>query len=118
MQFTLGSDVGLRWLPGQLISGDSGWLASTEAVWTFWSGKSSALQLVPFIGAGGIRTSFSGGSFGDTVGSWGVLLRWLASNNWSVELGWAQPFSTTDNLGPWNDWLLGQGLYTRVSYRF
>ena len=118
MQFTLGSDVGLRGLPGQLISGDSGWLASTEAVWTFWSGKSSALQLVPFIGAGGIRTSFSGGSFGDTVGSGGVLLRWLASNNWSVELGWAQPFSTTDNLGPWNDWLLGQGLYTRVSYRF
>lgn len=118
MQFTLGSDVGLRGLPGQLISGDSGWLASTEAVWTFWDSKTSALQLVPFIGAGGIRTNFSGGSFGDTVGSGGVLLRWLASNHWSVELGWAVPFSTTDNLGPWNDWLLGQGLYTRVNYRF
>lgn len=118
MQFTLGSDVGLRGLPGQLISGDSGWLASAEAVWTFWDSKTSALQLVPFIGAGGIRTTFSGGSFGDTVGSGGVLLRWLASNHWSVELGWAVPFSTTDNLGPWNDWLLGQGLYTRVNYRF
>lgn len=118
MQFTLGSDVGLRGLPGQLISGDSGWLASTEAVWTFWDSKTSALQLVPFFGAGGIRTSFSGGTFGDTVGSGGVLLRWLASNHWSVELGWALPFSTTDNPGPWNDWLLGQGLYTRVNYRF
>jgi hemolysin activation/secretion protein len=118
MQFTLGSDVGLRGLPGQLISGDSGWLASTEVAWTFWNGKSSALQLVPFIGAGGIRTNFNGGSFGDTVGAGGVLVRWLASNNWTVELGWAQPFSTSDNLGVWNDWLLGQGLYTRVNYRF
>jgi hemolysin activation/secretion protein len=118
MQFTLGSDVGLRGLPGQLISGDSGWLASTEAVWTFWNGKTSALQLVPFIGAGGIRSNFNGGSFGDTVGSGGVLVRWLANNNWTLELGWAQPFSTTDNLGVWNDWLLGQGLYTKVNYRF
>jgi hemolysin activation/secretion protein len=118
MQFTLGSDVGLRGLPGQLISGDSGWLASTEAAWTFWNGKTSALQLVPFIGAGGIRSNFNGGSFGDTVGSGGVLVRWLANNNWTLELGWAQPFSTTDNLGVWNDWLLGQGLYTKVNYRF
>ncbi|MCT0208740.1 ShlB/FhaC/HecB family hemolysin secretion/activation protein [Synechococcus sp. CS-1332] len=118
MQFTLGSDVGLRGLPGQLISGDSGWLASTEAVWTFWNGKTSALQLVPFMGAGGIRTNFNGGSFGDTVGAGGVLLRWLANNNWTVELGWAKPFSTTDNLGVWNDWLLGQGLYTKVNVRF
>jgi hemolysin activation/secretion protein len=118
MQFTLGSDVGLRGLPGQLISGDSGWLASTEAVWTFWDSKSSALQLVPFIGAGGIRSSFNGGFFGDTVGAGGLLLRWLANNNWALELGWAQPFSTTDNRGVWNDWLLGQGLYTKVNYRF
>lgn len=118
MQFTLGSDVGLRGLPGQLISGDSGWLASTEAVWTFWNGKTSAVQLVPFIGAGGIRTNFNGGSFGDTVGAGGVLLRWLANNHWTVELGWAQPFSTTDNLGVWNDWLLGQGLYSKVNVRF
>ncbi|MEA5441946.1 ShlB/FhaC/HecB family hemolysin secretion/activation protein [Cyanobium gracile] len=118
MQFTLGSDVGLRGLPGQLVSGDSGWLASSEAVWTFWNGKTSALQLVPFIGAGGIRTNFTGGSFGDTVGAGGVLVRWLASNNWTVELGWARPFSTNDNFGVWNDWLLGQGLYTKVNYRF
>lgn len=118
MQFTLGSDVGLRGLPGQLISGDSGWLASTEAVWTFWDNKTSALQLVPFIGAGGIRTHFNGGSFSDTVGAGGLLLRWLASDNWTLELGWAQPFFTNDNLGVWNDWLLGQGLYTKVNYRF
>ena len=73
---------------------------------------------MPFIGAGGIRSNFNGGSFGDTVGSGGVLVRWLANNNLTLELGWAQPFSTTDNLGVWNDWLLGQGLYTKVNYRF
>ena len=118
MQFTLGSDVGLRGLPGQLISGDSGWLASSEAIWTFWDNRHSALQLVPFLGAGGIRSAFNGGSFGDTVGAGGVLLRWLADNSWSLELGWSRSFSAGDNPGVWNDWLLGQGLYTRVSYRF
>jgi len=118
MQFTLGSDVGLRGLPGQLISGDSGWLTSTEVAWTFWDNKSSALQLVPFIGAGGIRTSVGGGAFGDTVGAGGLLVRWLANNNWSVELGWAQPFATADNRGVWNDSLLGRGLYTKVNLRF
>ncbi|WP_216900833.1 ShlB/FhaC/HecB family hemolysin secretion/activation protein [Synechococcus sp. CCY 9618] len=118
MQFTLGSDVGLRGLPGQLVSGDSGWLASGETVWTFWNDKRNALQLVPFLGAGGIRSSFPGGSFRDTVGAGGVLVRWLAGNNWALELGWVKPFFTNDNLGPWNDWLLSQGLYTRLNYRF
>jgi hemolysin activation/secretion protein len=118
MQFTLGSDVGLRGLPGQLVSGDSGWLAAAEAAWTFWDDKHNALQLVPFIGAGGVRTTFTGGSFSDSVGAGGVLVRWLAGNNWAVELGWVQPFSTADNLGVWNDWLLGQGLYTKVNFRF
>ncbi|MFM7548787.1 MAG: ShlB/FhaC/HecB family hemolysin secretion/activation protein, partial [Cyanobacteriota bacterium] len=46
MQFSLGSDVGLRGLPGQLISGDSGWLATTEASWTVWRNPGNALQLV------------------------------------------------------------------------
>jgi hemolysin activation/secretion protein len=32
MQFTLGSDVGLRGLPGQLISGDSGWLSTGDGL--------------------------------------------------------------------------------------
>jgi hypothetical protein len=43
---------------------------------------------VPFIGAGGIRTNFNGGSFGDTVGAGGLLVRWLASNNaWAAGNG-------------------------------
>ena len=82
MQFTLGSDVGIRGLPGQLISGDSGF------------------------------------SFNDTVGAGGVLVRWLQGNQWSTELGWVNSFQTSDNPGPWTDWLLGKGLYAKVQFRF
>ena len=118
MQFTLGSDVGLRGLPGQLISGDSGWLAVTEAAWTFWQKRSNTLQLVPFIGAGGINTSVNDLSFTDTVGSGGVLVRWLTGPNWAFELGWVQQFNTSNNPGAWNDWVLDDGLYAKAQFRF
>jgi hypothetical protein len=47
-----------------------------------------------------------------------VLARWLANRNWAVELGWVQQFETNDNLGVWNDWVLDDGLYAKVSFRF
>lgn len=118
MQFSLGSDVGLRGLPGQLVSGDNGLLGTAETVWTFWQGRQQALQLVPFIGAGRVSTSLDQETLSDTVGSGGMLLRWLAADQWSVELGWVDHFFTTDNPGPWNRWLLGEGLYVKLGYRF
>lgn len=118
MRFTLGSDVGLRGLPGQLVSGDSGWLSTAELAWTFWQNPHHSLQLVPFVGAGGIRTSIPGGRITDTVGSAGLLVRWQAEPAWVMELGWVDQFSTDDSDGPWNDWALGKGLYGRVQYRF
>lgn len=118
MQFTIGSDVGLRGLPGQLISGDNGWLGTGELVWTFWQKKAQALQLVPFMGYGGINTKLQGFSFTDNVGSGGVLVRWLAGERWTLEAGWVDQFSTNNNIGPWTDWVLGQGFYGRVQYRF
>jgi len=118
MQFTLGSDVGLRGLPGQLISGDNGWLAVSEAAWSFWQSRSNTLQLVPFIGAGGISTTLNDVTFSDTVGSGGVLVRWLTGRNWSFELGWVHQFNITNNPGPWNDWALDEGLYAKAQFRF
>jgi hemolysin activation/secretion protein len=118
MQFSLGSDVGIRGLPGQLISGDSGWLGTGEVAWTFWQRPTTALQLVPFLGAGGVTSSAGGFTFQDTVGATGVLVRWLQGANWSAELGWVRSFQTNDNPGPWSDWLLGKGLYARLQYRF
>ena len=118
MGFSLGSDVGLRGLPGTLVSGDSGWLTSAELNWTFWQRRNNALQLVPFWGVGGVETTRASVSFDDTVGAGGVLLRWLAGKHWSVELGWVKQFDTNNNAGMWNHWLLGSGAYSKVRYRF
>lgn len=118
MQFTLGSDAGIRGLPGQLVSGDSGWLATGEVVWTAWQKGRQALQFVPFLGAGGVRTLGQGLTFRDTVGAGGVLARWLQGDHWTMELGWVQQFQDNDNLGSWQDWELAKGLYAKVGYRF
>lgn len=118
MQFTVGSDAGLRGLPGQLISGDSGWLGTAETSWTFWQNNANALQLVPFIGMGGVQTTLNGVTLSDTVGSGGLLARWLVGDVWQLELGWVQQFETGNNVGAWTDWALGKGLYAQVIYRF
>ncbi|MDM7951928.1 MAG: ShlB/FhaC/HecB family hemolysin secretion/activation protein [Cyanobium sp. CZS 25K] len=118
MQFNVGSDTGLRGLPGQFLSGDSGWLGTAEVAWTFWKKDNQSLQLVPFIGIGGVKTTLGGVTFSDTVGSGGILARWLAGNSWLVELGWVEQFETNDNLGEWTDWALGKGIYALVKYRF
>jgi len=117
MGFSLGSDTGLKGLPGTLISGDNGYLWTAELTWTFWTDTRQALQLVPFIGSGGIRTQRANFTFNDTVGSTGVLMRWLASRQWALELGWVSPFETEER-PYWNNWLLGSGVYTKLQYRF
>lgn len=118
MFFSVGSDTGLRGLPGQLITGENGWLGTAELAWTVWQASGNTLQLVPFIGAGGVSTALPGRTFRDTVGSGGVLARWLAGQHWSLELGWAQQFATDDNTGIWNGWLLDSGVYGKLSFRF
>ncbi|WP_188021319.1 ShlB/FhaC/HecB family hemolysin secretion/activation protein [Synechococcus sp. RS9907] len=115
MAFSLGSDVGLRGLPGSLVSGDSGWLASTELVWTAWKRDQQALQLVPFIGIGGIHTDVLGVTLEDSIGSGGLLGRYT-NGRWQFELGWVDTFNTDDNPGLWNDWTLGHGLHIKVRY--
>ena len=117
MGFTLGSDTGLKGLPGTYISGDSGYLWTTELTWTFWTNRKMALQLSPFLGAGRVTSQRSQGNFSDTVGSGGVLLRWLANRNWNLELGWISPFEVEER-PYWEDWLLGSGVYTKLQYRF
>ena len=118
MQFSLGSDVGLRGLPGQLISGDNGWLGTAELVYTLWQKGSHAVQVLPFFGAGGISTTIADISVADTVGSGGLLARWLAGHHWSLELGWVDQFEVNNNLGVWQKWLLGNGFYGKLQYRF
>ena len=118
MGFSLGSDVGLKGLPGTLISGDTGWLSTAELNWSFLQKGHNTLQLVPFFGMGGVQTTRSTVSFNDTIGTGGILLRWLHGRHWSAELGWTDQFHDNDNTGVWNDWLLGSGAYGKLRYRF
>ena len=118
MGFSLGSDVGLRGLPGTLISGDTGWLSNAELNWSFWQQHNNTLQLVPFFGIGGVQTMRDSMSFNDTIGSGGILVRWLHGRHWSLALGWTEQFNDGDNIGIWNDWLLGSGAYGKLRYQF
>ncbi|MFM8275617.1 MAG: ShlB/FhaC/HecB family hemolysin secretion/activation protein [Cyanobium sp.] len=117
MGFSLGSDNGLRGLPGQVISGDSGLLGSAELSWSFWRRGVDALQLVPFVGAGWVQTALPNGVETGSVGAGGLLLRWLSGRHWQLELGWAGQWG--DGLGSTvPNWLNDVGLYSKVSYRF
>ena len=119
MGFSLGSDSGLRGLPGQLVSGDSGYLGYIEAAYTLWKGRSNRLQVVPFIGAGGVERTRKSTSVNDTAGAGGAFFRWQQSNDWSLELGWVEPFQTADkSLKLWKNWLLGDGLFSQIKVRF
>jgi len=126
MGFSIGSDTGIRGLPGQTISGDSGYLGAAEIVWTFWSRGDQSVQLVPFIGYGGITSNrFLGGStspFTNTngIGAGGLMARFLAGQ-WQVEVGWVSQIDHLDQLDNaiWgNNYLIGNGLYTNIKYRF
>ena len=70
------------------------------------------------MGIGGIQTTRDSVTLDDTIGTGGLLLRWLRGRHWSVEVGWVDQFNANDNVGIWNDWLLGSGAYGKVRYRF
>ena len=117
MSFSLGSDIGLRGLPGSLISGDSGYLGTSEVVWTAWQAGDQNLALIPFLGIGGIHTESTLGVFEDSIGVVGLIGRYR-NGRWEAELGWVDSFNSDDNPGLWNDWILGHGLYTKVRFSF
>ena len=117
MTFGLGSNAGIRGLPGSLTSGDSGWLGTSELVFTPWRKEDKAFQLVPFLGAGGAHAELKGVTTTDAVGAGGILGRFVKSKV-VVEVGWVDSFNTDDNTGVWNDWLLGDGVFSNIRYRF
>ena len=117
MTFNLGSDVGLRGVPGSLIAGDSGYLGTGEVVWTAWTGSNQSLQLIPYVGIGGIHTEDARGNLEDSIGVGGLIGRYQ-TGRWTMELGWVNTFNSDDNPGLWNDWLLGHGLHTNIRYSF
>lgn len=117
MGFSLGADSGLRGLPGQVISGDSGVLGSLELAGLLWSGKRQALQIVPFLGAGNVWTEVPGASLSDSIGAGGLLLRWSRGRHGVLELGWVRQFQA-ESRAFWDQWILGSGVYSKLIYRF
>jgi hypothetical protein len=117
MGFSLGADNGLRGLPGQVISGDSGVLGSLELAGLLWSGKRQALQIVPFLGAGNVWSEVPGATLSDSIGAGGLLLRWSRGRHGVLELGWVKQFQT-ETRAFWDQWILGSGVYTKLTYRF
>ncbi|MFM7237677.1 MAG: ShlB/FhaC/HecB family hemolysin secretion/activation protein [Cyanobium sp.] len=122
MELSLGSDNGLRGLPGQVVSGDSGLLGSLELAWLLWRGRRDALQVVPFIGAGGVWNELPGASLYESVGAGGFLLRWSHGPHGVLELGWVRQFQS-GTPAFWDEWILsggpfGGGLYSKLLYRF
>ena len=118
MGFSLGSDNGLRGLPGQVISGDSGLLGSAELSWALWRRGNEELQLVPFLGAGWVSSATLNGMSSGSVGAGGLLLRWLSGRHWLLELGWVSQFGDGLPAATGPNWLIDMGLYSKVSYRF
>ena len=117
MSFSLGSDIGLRGLPGSLISGDSGYLGTAELEWTAWQQENQSVALIPFVGIGGIHTKFQEETLEDSIGVGGLIGRYR-NGRWEAELGWVDTFNSNDNPGLWNDWILGNGVYTKLRYSF
>jgi hypothetical protein len=53
----------------------------------------------------------------DSLGSTGVLLRWLSGNGWTVEVGALHQFGS-DALADWQPRLLGRAITSRLIFRF
>jgi len=53
----------------------------------------------------------------DSAGSYGLLLRYINSNN-VFEIGLANFIKTEDNTGTWNNWMLGDGIFSNLKFTF
>jgi hemolysin activation/secretion protein len=101
-----------------VISGDSGLLGSAELSWAFWRRGMDELQWAPFFGAGSVHTDLLSGSSSGSVGAGGLLLRWLRGRHWLLELGWVSQFGDGLSAATVPNWLIDQGFYSKVSFRF
>jgi hypothetical protein len=117
MGFSLGSDVGLIGLPGSIASGDSGWLAVGELIWTVWKKRQATAATHPLYRE---RRDPYRTRWRDLRRSGGIrrIIARYTQDRWQVELGWVNTFETDDNPGLWNDWWLGHGVHTKLRYAF
>tara|TARA_B100001093_G_C26848619_1_gene1024029 strand:- start:531 stop:2189 length:1659 start_codon:yes stop_codon:yes gene_type:complete len=117
MSFSLGGSSGLKGLTSSVTGGDSGWQQTIEGVITTYQKEGKAFQVVPYIGYGEVNTKVNGITTDDSAGSAGILFRAINSNQ-IYELGFYKFINTKDNAGTWNDWLLGNGIFSSISINF
>ncbi len=117
MSFSVDGSSGLKGLPKSVASGDSGWLSDVELVFTPWAKEKKAIQILPFFGFGEVITDVQNTITKDSAGSYGLLLRYINSNN-VFEIGLANFINTEDNTGTWNNWMLGDGIFSNLKFTF
>jgi len=117
MSFSVGGATGLKGLPSSVTGGDSGWLQTIEAVITTNQNEDKAFQIVPYLGYGEVHTNVNSVTTDDSAGSGGVLFRAINSNK-IFELGFYKFINTKDNSGTWNNWLLGDGVFSSITLNF
>ena len=117
MSFSVDGSSGLKGLPKSVASGDSGWLSDVELVFTPWAKEKKAIQILPFFGFGEVVTDVQNTITKDSAGSYGLLLRYINSNN-VFEIGLANFIKTDDNTGTWNNWMLGDGIFSNLKFTF
>ena len=116
MSFSFGGEDGFISLPTSIGSGDSGWFLISDFCRDISINKKYSIKLAPFFGMGVVRKS-SPISENDYVGSGGIKLL-FEKDNINYELGLVEKFYTKNNSGSWNNWLLSNGIYTKIIYRF
>ena len=117
MSFGVGGSSGLKGLPKSFTGGDSGWLSDVELVFTPWAKEKKAIQVLPFLGFGEVVTDVQNTITKDSAGSYGLLLRYINSSN-VFEIGLANFIKTDDNTGTWNNWMLGDGIFSNLKFIF
>jgi hemolysin activation/secretion protein len=116
MSFSFGGEDGFSSLPSSIGSGDSGWFLISSFSREIPNNTKYSLKLSPFFGMGLIRKS-SPKEEHDYVGSGGIKML-LEKENINIELGLVEKFLTENNSGSWNNWLLSNGIYTKLVYKF
>lgn len=116
MTFSFGGEDGFSSLPVSIGSGDSGWFLVNDFTREILTNSKYRIKLSPFIGMGLIKKS-SPKQENDYAGSGGIKVM-LEKEDINFELGVVEKFLTENNSGSWNKWLLSNGIYTKLIYKF
>ena len=118
MKFSLGSNMGFKGLPDQIVNGDSGWAAIGESKIEIGGTERAAIFLQPYIGYGYVSSSFGALMDEDYIGAFGVFGSVETESGFGLELGYIKSILEEDSRVGWGKWVLSNGLYGRLKYRF